>query len=384
MNTTLAHTDASLVWDEVDESFQLVSQITRTQRIAIDRDGGMLRNGLEDLLADRGHVVVADRRVLELNPQFAIMPFEERNLLAMPFDEEAKALETVELVLRFASERELPRRGVFVAIGGGSCTDVVGLAASLFRRGAPHIKVPTTLMGMVDAGIATKNGVNFHGAKNRVGTFHPPEVTIVTPLLLRTLPARHIANGLAECVKLAVIGDEPLFRSLTNAVEFGVSDLVQVRLDHLCSIVTRSISTMLQCLSDNLYEENSLERSVDFGHTISPALEIMTGGQLLHGEAVAIDIAFHAALAHQLGYIDATDEASVLILLRKLNLPVWHSLIDVDFLLASYRNALAHRGGRLNLPMPNRIGNCVFLGMEAITEASIRHAIERARCHAAA
>ena len=126
--------------------------------------------------------------------------------------EENKTVEHYLSILRELDSFPIHRRDEpIIAIGGGVLTDVVGFVASSYRRGVPHIKVPTTLMGYVDASIGIKTGINFNGNKNRLGSFDPPEKVFLDKSFLKTLPKRHILNGVCEIIKLAIIKDAEFF-----------------------------------------------------------------------------------------------------------------------------------------------------------------------------
>src|SRR5262249_17735464 len=122
--------------------------------------------------------------------------------LVLPAREETKSLELVKTVCHQALCNGLNRRGGLIAFGGGVCLGAGTLSASLIRRGVGHIRVPTTLIGQIDAGIGLKGAVNFAGKKSFVGCFHPPERVLVDPAFLRSLPQRFLSSGIAEAVKM--------------------------------------------------------------------------------------------------------------------------------------------------------------------------------------
>lgn len=130
----------------------------------------------------------------------------EAKIITFPGGEENKTIENYLSIVRELDSFPIHRRDEpIIAIGGGVLTDVVGFVAGSYRRGVPHIKVPTTLIGYVDASIGIKTGVNFNGNKNRLGAFASPQKVLLDKSLLKTLPKRHILNGLCEIIKLAVI-----------------------------------------------------------------------------------------------------------------------------------------------------------------------------------
>ncbi|MGA2322122.1 MAG: 2-epi-5-epi-valiolone synthase, partial [Solirubrobacteraceae bacterium] len=190
-------------------------------------------------------------------------------VMVVPTGERSKVLATVQAIVERANSARFSRRGVFLGIGGGILLDTVGLAASLFRRGVPHVKIGTTLVAQVDAAIGIKSGVNADETKNLVGAFLPPELVITDGAFLATLGPRQIRCGLAEILKLAIVRDGRLFAQLES---HGTHLLSAERDDDAFrSLIDRSISGMLAELQRDPYEAD-LQRRVDFGHTVSPSL----------------------------------------------------------------------------------------------------------------
>lgn len=124
-------------------------------------------------------------------------------LLALPTTEENKSMDMVLKILEEVNNFALDRRTEpIIAIGGGVCLDIVGLAASLYRRRTPYIRVPTTLLAYIDASLGAKTGVNFAQCKNKLGAYIPPVATFLDLSFIKTSPRRHISNGLAEMFKV--------------------------------------------------------------------------------------------------------------------------------------------------------------------------------------
>lgn len=317
------------------------------------------------------------RRLRDLTSSFGLSA---RNVMTVPTGEPNKTPTTVGDVLGTASALSLPRDGVFVGVGGGVLLDTVGFAASQFRRGVDHLKIPTTLLAQVDAAVGLKCGVNLGRSKNLLGAFHPPERTLVDAAFLDSLPRREIRCGLAEILKLAVICDRELFDALSG-VSLSASAAGGWSSPGKKSIVDRAIATMLDQLAVNPFEAE-LRRPVDFGHTISPSLEAETGFRMKHGEAVAVDIAFFCAISVLLGVLDADVYRAVLDLIADIGLNAWHRLLaDTAFLEAALDAATAHRGRCVNQPLPTAIGACTFItDRAAFTPSLLRdaaRAIER-------
>ena len=254
-----------------------------------------------------------------------------------------------------------------IAIGGGVCMDIVGFAASIYRRRTPYVRVPTTLMGYVDASVGAKSGVNFAGKKNKLGAYMPPALTLLDRSFLASLDSRQLANGAAEIAKMAIVKDPELFWLLA---EHG-SDLIEHKFqgiprasvsDDLSSaedqrtperVLYLAIQTMLEELAPNLWED-SLERLVDFGHVFSMELEmeVLHDEKLFHGEAVAIDMAFSSVLSYVRGHISEQKLNQILGILRSLQLPVHHPAFDyamADFAL--YERIKFSQGQKMPLPV---------------------------------
>ncbi|KOV88545.1 2-epi-5-epi-valiolone synthase [Streptomyces sp. NRRL WC-3618] len=287
--------------------------------------------------------------------------------------ESVKSMETVfEIVSAMDAFGISRRHEPVIAVGGGVLTDLVGLATSLYRRSTPYLRVPTTLIGMVDAGIGAKTGVNFRQHKNRLGTYHPSAATLDDRDFLDTLSPRHLRNGLAEILKMAVVKDAVLFGHL----ETHGSRLVEERMQTAGSadggtvaedVMARAIHSMLEELQPNLWEHD-LQRLVDFGHSFSPVVEMAALPELLHGEAVCIDMAFSAVLAHRRGLLGRRDLERILRVMDALALPTWHPVCTPDLMARALADTVRHRDGRQLLPLPVGIGQACFVNDISRTE----------------
>ncbi|GAA2948492.1 sedoheptulose 7-phosphate cyclase [Streptomyces erythrogriseus] len=301
-------------------------------------------------------------------------------------------LQVTEALDAFGIDR---RREPVIAIGGGVLMDIVGFAASLYRRSTPFIRIPTTLIGLVDAGVGAKTGVNHNGHKNRLGTYFPADRTLLDRSFLATLDARHISNGLAEILKIALIKDARLF----DLLEQHGADLLRnklqspaavgptpadapvdqrlaargLHLDPATEVVERAIQGMLEELQPNLWEK-VLERVVDYGHTFSPTIEMHALPALLHGEAVAVDMALTTVLAERRGLVSSYQRDRVLDVMARLGLPVWHPLCTPEVLGDALRDTVRHRDGKQRLPLPVGIGSALFVN--DVTEGELAAAAE--------
>jgi 3-dehydroquinate synthase len=283
----------------------------------------------------------------------------EAKIVTFPGGEENKTAEYYLSIVRELDSFPIHRRDEpIIAIGGGVLTDVVAFVASSYRRGVPHIKVPTTLMGYVDASVGIKNGINFNGNKNRLGAFQSPQKVLLDKSFLGTLPRRHILNGVCEIIKLAVIKDAGLFHLLETYGTESVDSHFQNEEGGM--ILDRAIEGMLEELQPNLFEED-LARKVDFGHTFSYGLETRHEADLLHGEAVLLDILLSVLIARSRGLLTEEDTGRIFHLIEKLEIMLDISILDPYLLWQSLEERTYHRNGLQRVPMPQGIGECVFL-----------------------
>ncbi|XP_041860178.1 2-epi-5-epi-valiolone synthase-like [Melanotaenia boesemani] len=311
--------------------------------------------------------VVIDATVHELYGSQVSQYFEAREvvhrILPLPTTEENKCMELVTKILEEVHAFGIDRRSEpIIAIGGGVCLDVVGLAASLYRRRTPYIRVPTTLLSYVDASVGAKTGVNFAGGKNKLGSYIPPVATFLDCSFFQTLPKRQISNGLAEMLKMALMKHRGLFqlleadgRKLLHAkLQCATGNSIEKE-DSASASIRIAIETMLEELAPNLWEDD-LDRLVDFGHLISPELEMRVLPALLHGEAVNIDMSFMVYVAHQKGLLTAEEKDRIIQCMLGLDLPVWHQDCTLTLVQKSLKERLKHSAGSVRMPLPTGLG----------------------------
>ena len=289
----------------------------------------------------------------------------KHHILTLPVSETDKTMDAVFAVVQSINEFGLSRRHEpIIAIGGGVLMDIVGLAASLYRRSTPYVRIPTTLIGLVDAGVGAKTGVNHGAHKNRLGTYFPASVTLLDRSFLKTLDERHVVNGLAEILKIALIKDRTLFELLerhgTALIEERLQGESEAGSQAAAQVIERAITGMLEELELNLWEQK-LERLVDYGHSFSPTLEMLALPELLHGEAVNIDMALSTLLSVQRGLISTGERDRIFALMRKLNLPVCHRLCESKMLEEALADTVRHRDGLQRMPLAIGIGAGCFV-----------------------
>jgi 5-deoxy-5-amino-3-dehydroquinate synthase len=230
--------------------------------------------------ARRAAVVTQDGIPFEVDPG---IPFER---FVIGDGEDHKSLATIEQLSRGFARMGLTRNDVVIGVGGGMVTDVAGFAAASWHRGIPVVHVSTSLVGMVDAAIGGKTGVNIPEGKNLVGAYWQPSGVVCDLDALATLPPREVRCGRGEMAKYHFLtGDDLLAMSEVERI----ARCVQIKADIVAS--------------DE--REGGRRALLNYGHTLAHALEIATDHSMAHGEAVAVGLVYAAHLAHRMGRIDA-------------------------------------------------------------------------------
>lgn len=319
---------------------------------------------LQQICGDRPVLFVIDQKLTERFSEsvriYADKHLGNTSIFSMSCEENEKNLSSLEYVVGQATARAFPRHGIMVGVGGGCLLDTVGLAASLYRRGVDYLRIPTTLLGMVDVAVGIKHGVNYLNKKNLLGSFYPALGAINDIHFLETLSARDFACGFAEMLKIAAVKDKDLFRSLEQSAGSFPNAYHAIEQEALESMIIRSEQAMIGDLESNLFEEN-LQRLSDFGHTFSPELEIESAASIAHGEAVALDMICSAAIAASLELCQESYLDRFIFACDAAGLPVWHPLCETALLERSIVSQRAHRGGNLNLVLPVDPGHGMFV-----------------------
>lgn len=287
-------------------------------------------------------------------------------LFPVTISEPAKNIDTFESIVDAFSKFNLVRKEPVLVVGGGLITDVAGFACAAYRRSTNYIRIPTTLISLVDAGIAIKVAVNHGKLKNRLGAYHAPKQVLLDFSFLRTLPTAQVRNGMAELVKIAVVANAEVFELLYEHGEdllrthFGYIDGTPQLQDVAHRLNYEAIKTMLELETPNLHELD-LDRVIAYGHTWSPTLELAPSVPLFHGHAVNIDMALSATIAENRGYITPADRDRILGLMSRIGLALDHPLLDGDLLWDATQSITLTRDGLQRAAMPRPIGECFFV-----------------------
>lgn len=281
-------------------------------------------------------------------------------------------------VAKICFDHGVSRHGAVIAIGGGAALDAVGFGAAIAHRGVRIIRVPTTTLAQDDSAMGVKCGVNMFEQKNALGCFAAPWAVLCDEKFLTTLPIQHWLGGFSEAVKIALLKDAPLFEQLENCAT---------------SIVSRDMKIAAPILRRSawLHREHILRggdpfeigdaRPLDHGHWSAHRLETLSHFAVPHGQAVSIGIALDAFLAVEMSLLKAEVATRIIQLLRSLQLPVWHELLESgQELFAGLEQFRQHIGGHFAISLLTDIG--ASQEVTRISAEDFRNAVTTLRANA--
>ena len=305
---------------------------------------------LPRLVGVRRPALIADRNVLRV----VGLPVEPFVTVRLPPGEAAKTPTVARQAWTRLADLGLERGDVVVGYGGGAATDLAGFVAATYQRGVPWIAAPTTLVGMVDAAIGGKTGIDLPSAKNYVGAFHRPEWVVTDPAVLDTLPVREWACGFAEVIKTGLLAGGRLW-DLVKDWEPGRGTA-----DQRLELIRRCAAYKAHVVADDPREQG-LRAVLNLGHTIGHAFEAAAGYKgLAHGEAVAVGLLPALWLSSQITGLDQGVEADVRELLTLHELPTSYSQVGLEDVLAMLQRDKKARGGRPRFVLLEAIGKPVW------------------------
>jgi 3-dehydroquinate synthase len=231
--------------------------------------------------------------------------------VVVPNGEAAKTAEVAAGLWEEFGRLGLTRSDAVVGVGGGAVTDLAGFVAATWTRGVRIVQVPTTVLGMVDAAVGGKTGINTAAGKNLVGAFHPPIAVLADTDALGGLPEAEFRSGLAEVVKCGFIADAAIL-DLLEADPTGRRDTEE--------LIERAVRVKADAVGEDLYDVGRRE-FLNYGHTLAHAIERVEDFGWRHGEAVAVGLVFAAELAHRAGLLTAGDVDRHRSLVASMGLP---------------------------------------------------------------
>lgn len=275
-------------------------------------------------------------------------------VITIPAGEHHKNLHTSQRIWSKLMEYHADRRSVLVNLGGGVISDIGGFAAASFKRGIASINIPTTLMGMIDAAIGAKTGINYKNIKNSIGFFHQPDSVYLHDAFLHTLPKMELESGYAEIIKYALISDPELWSILYGK---RLSDF-----EKLEDLIIFSVLIKSEIIEQDPYEKGK-RKILNFGHTIGHALEILAhqkNAVVTHGHAVAAGMITESYLSYRINNLDAQTYKQIKETIKAQFDPIAFNENDIDALLLIMSHDKKNTGSKINFSLLEKTGHCKY------------------------
>jgi 3-dehydroquinate synthase len=306
--------------------------------------GHDLGGRLPELLAGAAQVAVVYSAPLRQRADAVIASLREAELAPLPIEvpdaEAGKSIDVAARCWHALGEANFTRSDAVVGVGGGAATDLAGFVAACWLRGVRWVPVATSLLGMVDAAVGGKTGINTAAGKNLVGAFHPPAGVLCDLDALAGLPPKDLTTGLAEVVKCGFIADPEILALVETDPAAATSPPV------LRELVERAVWVKANVVSEDLRESGRRE-ILNYGHTLGHAIEKVEGYHWRHGDAISVGMVFVAELARQAGRLDEATCRRHRDVLDALGLPLQYPATAWPELLDTMRVDKKSRGSRL-------------------------------------
>jgi 3-dehydroquinate synthase len=322
--------------------------------------GELHSTGLANLIEEKYHSsrigIVVDENthdycldyILSIHPKF-----ENAEIILLPIGEENKVMEVCFQVWEALTEYNFSRKDLIINVGGGVVTDMGGFIASIYKRGMDFIHIPTSLLGMVDASIGGKTGIDLGNYKNQLGVINHPKAIFIDPSFLETLPVEEIIFGYAEMLKHALIRDKNLWEEIKFINNDG-------DLTHL-NVLVKTIKIKVNIIEEDPLE-GGLRKILNFGHTIGHGLEgyYLEKSNLAHGHCVALGLCAEAYLSWQKGLLSKEEYLDIENCIRRSFHFISVTAEEITEILKLIQNDKKNSEDQIKCCLLSSIGSCLF------------------------
>jgi 3-dehydroquinate synthase len=321
--------------------------------------GNITESSLGEILdnySNRGVIIIVDQNTHDLCLEFLITTFpqlKKSEIILLPVGEENKVMEVCMQVWNAFSEYGFGRKDLVLNLGGGVVTDMGGFLASVYKRGMDFIHIPTSLLGMIDASIGGKNGIDLNQYKNQLGTITAPKRVFVDPIFMETLPEAEFYNGYAEMLKYALIRDKLLFEEIKDfSKENDFSNI---------DVIVKCIQIKVDIVDGDLYEKAS-RKLLNFGHTVGHAIEgyFLESVPISHGHAVALGMCAEAYLSMDRGDLSKEEYKQIEGVLTRVYPFIKFSDEDTKSIIELMYNDKKNESGKIYSVLLKEIGVSTF------------------------
>lgn len=279
-------------------------------------------------------------------------------LAEVPDAEAGKRIEVAAFCWQVLGQADFTRSDAIVGLGGGAVTDLAGFVAATWLRGVRLVNIPTTVLGMVDASVGGKTGINTNEGKNLVGAFYAPQAVLCDLDLLISLPRNELLAGFGEIVKYGFIGDEEIL----DILERDVDRATDPSSDEFRRLIELSIGIKARVVSEDFTEQGQRE-ILNYGHTLGHAIEHAERYQWRHGAAISVGMVFAAELSRMTQNLPDSVVERHRTILNSLGLPTEYPAGRWDTLLATMRRDKKARGSLLRFIVLNDIAKPVTVNV---------------------
>lgn len=291
--------------------------ITKPHSVVITSTASKLNFWLEQKKLNRLFIITDENVDSIYKDYFNLVQHKVIGKYVIKSGEESKNIDTIMDIYQHILKLNIDRKSTIVSFGGGVVGDIAGFIASTFKRGTNLLHVPTTVVAQTDSSIGGKNGFNFGGVKNIIGTFYQPDLVYIDINILKTLDYKYFKEGIAEVIKYGFSMDKNLFEFIEN----NKRSIKEREIDKLLHIITECVK-----LKASIVEEDELDLGkrhiLNFGHTIGHAIESISDFRVRHGEAVAIGMVYESYIALKNKYIMQQELERLIKILRYFELPI--------------------------------------------------------------
>jgi len=322
--------------------------------VHIDHDLKQLQDYLSGFPAQKEFIILADTNTSHYCLKHLKENFGESNesrIITIPPGEKNKNFDQLQFILSQLAEYGANRNTLLINLGGGVICDMGGFAASIYKRGIQYIHVPTTLLAMVDASIGGKNGIDFNGYKNLIGTITLPENVFISKKFLDTLPPIEKNNGIVEAFKHGLIADKAYWDKIKNDPLYNIEELIATSVKIKSTIVSGDLT------------EKGDRKKLNAGHTIGHAIEALKLDEdepVAHGEAVAAGLIAECYISNKLGYLSTEEQAEIEKVLLKVTEKIDLKKSDINDLLKKMRQDKKNTDEKISFSLIRNIGTATI------------------------
>ena len=264
--------------------------------------------------------------------------------------ESLKSIRNYQKIMRVLIERGIPRDSLLAYVGGGTVGDLAGFVASTYKRGVDLMAVPTTLLSQVDSCLGGKNGINFSGVKNAIGTFYNPRSIIIDVDFIKNSSPDMIRDGLGEIMKYSLIGEHTVFNLLQNGTD---AETLQ-KGNSLSRIITLCLKLKADKVSKDFRDRNGERRDLNFGHTIAHAIESSSKNTIHHGIAVATGMLVELYIGETMGVTDKSLREFLSAMMARYSVPrIQLRSLGLDNIASFIRNDKKSVEGKIAMRIPS-------------------------------